>query len=1013
MASANIHASLPSEPLTQNKQQAQYMGEKWVISQDDIQTVGKSLGIGMLGDTKQCTYGNKMTAATIKYLRPYRTSQEFITDFADDIRMCYELPPHERVVPVLGGVTEGGCAYLCPEYANATDLGTFIKELHGTTDIESRMEIAIQVAEGLEFLHEHNVMHGLLKPSDVLLNAVGPDGKYEVLIKDYGFTRTRWYNYKDRSRKSNEYIAPELVKGNFAPQAYTERADIFGFGCLLWQLFEGADMEIFCRINLYSGDEIKEMKFMNINNCQHIQKLILCCCNVNPAKRPNLSLVMRILRQLKAQPNCGFNVPSPTKANTPPVAQNEAAPNGEPNQTQGCSGGGSSGGAPKPINKASTLMVIKKVLRDEWSKEDRVLKCLTIIEKYMDVLDFDKEMGEYLVSNIVTNSRYSNVKTNERATDATTKIMEKGDEAFIAGVYDAVTEKMKVIMGLTFQFHERLYLPRFVHYLAKKSRMGQGLRDTLHKCGALRVFLQSLSRYADGLAPTPQRSRNWLEMATMPSPTVTRCSPVDAATCYLMCLSQVVGIDNKNPDLDDLPSVCERVLQNFGCKTREEEVLRYYLVKVIGKMRMKKDSYENFTSDSSLRRFLNVEYTNKDLGRKTTALVYKIIREHISEFCNGPLMSFLLRKFLNTKDIEAETELLSTLNIEGVVKVKTFGDNVKWLSGSQNILGITLAKMFESMDSGNEERFDALATFATNIAGYAVGNNEQARANAELLLSKVSTVHDVCGETPVWERLMGVLLGIVQAKESPSADDVLGATCKTDFICKLSIKWRLTAIKAYVAGLTQNEKYVKPATKESNVNVLLDSGLVTELVSVANDEGSEHSEEAMETLVSVFRFNGAVRAYKEIDGALDTILRILNITADSRPEVVECFVQGICSHFKQELEEVTKTFKKTCVRISATREVTGWEFVFLCSFKIFTRYAGDERYSRVKAALAELMEEITKQLTKDNKYNGMFIELMARFKIKNALEKVVEEDWNTRTKILAMKAMSDVGKYVN
>lgn len=98
---------------------------------------------------------------------------------------------------------------------------------------ERAARIGSAVALGLEAAHAANVVHGDLKPSNILL---GRDGR--VVVSDFGTARSREL---DRSRNwgisgTPEYMSPEQVE---TPNDIDGRADLYALGVVLFEMVTG------------------------------------------------------------------------------------------------------------------------------------------------------------------------------------------------------------------------------------------------------------------------------------------------------------------------------------------------------------------------------------------------------------------------------------------------------------------------------------------------------------------------------------------------------------------------------------------------------------------------------------------------------------------------------------------------------------------------------------------------------------------------------------------------------
>jgi eukaryotic-like serine/threonine-protein kinase len=115
----------------------------------------------------------------------------------------------------------------------------------GALPVREALEVARQIAEALEAAHERGVVHRDLKPANVKLT---PDGVVKVL--DFGIAKMR-APLEDAAVEASTvttmgtrpgvvlgtaaYMSPEQARG----QAVDKRADIWAFGCVLYELLTG------------------------------------------------------------------------------------------------------------------------------------------------------------------------------------------------------------------------------------------------------------------------------------------------------------------------------------------------------------------------------------------------------------------------------------------------------------------------------------------------------------------------------------------------------------------------------------------------------------------------------------------------------------------------------------------------------------------------------------------------------------------------------------------------------
>ncbi|XP_073000703.1 probable receptor-like protein kinase At1g80640 [Typha latifolia] len=144
---------------------------------------------------------------------------------------------HPNIVPLLGYCVHEEKRLLVYELMQNGSLET---QLHGPSHGTAlswhiRMKIALDIARGLEYLHEHcnpPVIHRDIKSSNILL-----DSEFNAKISDFGIAVTGGNLNKGSIKLSGTlgYVAPEyLLDGKL-----TEKSDVYAFGVVLLELLMG------------------------------------------------------------------------------------------------------------------------------------------------------------------------------------------------------------------------------------------------------------------------------------------------------------------------------------------------------------------------------------------------------------------------------------------------------------------------------------------------------------------------------------------------------------------------------------------------------------------------------------------------------------------------------------------------------------------------------------------------------------------------------------------------------
>jgi serine/threonine protein kinase len=127
------------------------------------------------------------------------------------------------------GETEG-LVFIATRYVEGHDLAHIL--LEERLPPQRAIEVASQVATALDAVHEHGLVHGDIKPSNVLVDAAS-----QVYLTDLGLTRSLQAagRIEDALKGTVDYLAPEQIEG----ADVDHRADQYSLGCVLYECLVG------------------------------------------------------------------------------------------------------------------------------------------------------------------------------------------------------------------------------------------------------------------------------------------------------------------------------------------------------------------------------------------------------------------------------------------------------------------------------------------------------------------------------------------------------------------------------------------------------------------------------------------------------------------------------------------------------------------------------------------------------------------------------------------------------
>lgn len=96
--------------------------------------------------------------------------------------------------------------------------------------LEERLRLAAKLCRALEYIHQNDIIHLDLKPSNVLVSATG-----EVKLTDFGLAHSSKHQGLLRVAGTPQYMSPEVIAG----QMPDGRSDLYSLGVLLYQVFSG------------------------------------------------------------------------------------------------------------------------------------------------------------------------------------------------------------------------------------------------------------------------------------------------------------------------------------------------------------------------------------------------------------------------------------------------------------------------------------------------------------------------------------------------------------------------------------------------------------------------------------------------------------------------------------------------------------------------------------------------------------------------------------------------------
>jgi serine/threonine protein kinase len=201
------------------------------LQQFEIQRVLGSGGMGVVLLARDSAAGRSVA---IKMIRPeWVADPRILHRFVKEAGHLEKLK-HPNVVPVLEVSDRAAGPYFVMPYYERGSLAGRIRPGQAL-DAVFILDVALNIAEALQFAHRRGIIHRDLKPANILLG-----GEQGACLADFGLARTVFNDsIMDVERPQWEGTAPYMSPGVAAGDAEDTRCDIYAFGALLYEMLTG------------------------------------------------------------------------------------------------------------------------------------------------------------------------------------------------------------------------------------------------------------------------------------------------------------------------------------------------------------------------------------------------------------------------------------------------------------------------------------------------------------------------------------------------------------------------------------------------------------------------------------------------------------------------------------------------------------------------------------------------------------------------------------------------------
>lgn len=254
-----------------------------ILGEDDISEFEKHEEIGFGGGGKVYKVTKNQTFA-MKEMNIKNSDAKNFQNFLGEYEIM-NLFNHPNIIKTFGlflSETRPPCIILeyCPK-----NLEQLILD-NKCTKVELVFYI-YQIVEGMRCIHEKNVIHRDLKPTNILITRDGI-----IKISDFGISKLMTVEEQTMTlgAGTQKFMAPEIINEE---DHYNEKVDVYSFGVVLFYILSGGQLP---RIKIFDIPKGKKAPIPDTFS-DFARELISNCWNLEPKDRPSFNDIIEMLEQ--------------------------------------------------------------------------------------------------------------------------------------------------------------------------------------------------------------------------------------------------------------------------------------------------------------------------------------------------------------------------------------------------------------------------------------------------------------------------------------------------------------------------------------------------------------------------------------------------------------------------------------------------------------------------------------------------------------------------------------------
>ncbi|KAI9201982.1 kinase-like domain-containing protein [Polychytrium aggregatum] len=272
----------------------------WAVSQDDLKDMSpRPVAKGGFGELYTAKFNEADVA--VKMLLCGYTDREF-REFAREVNAWSRLN-HPNLLPLLGAGHIVDKPIVVTPWVKMGNLRSYVSDPENPRSLEEKLRLMYETAAGMAYLHTSGIIHGDLKPANILIDSGG-----RVMISDFGMHRTKHRSasaivFRPQSMNNSlDFMAPEMLDDD-EPMGSSKKTDIYAFGITFYETLKDGN-----RVWVNENGSLMKSRAIEREICtgnrprrfdgipDDIWNLIERCWSQTPRDRPRFSTILTDLQ---------------------------------------------------------------------------------------------------------------------------------------------------------------------------------------------------------------------------------------------------------------------------------------------------------------------------------------------------------------------------------------------------------------------------------------------------------------------------------------------------------------------------------------------------------------------------------------------------------------------------------------------------------------------------------------------------------------------------------------------